>query len=411
LLSCHAWAQAEQDTATVASDTSGVVLVLDAADTTKTSLDSIEVVDLHPQDSPENRGFLIKTGDGKSQLRFRGSIRVNGAYDLNGLQNQSTFSTYDIPVGDANITEPRFFMSAVQTRVGIEATRKTTIGDVFMRIEADFLNPQSGLRLRHAFGQAAEWLAGQTWSTFSDVTALPYTVDLDGPPSSVAERTVQIRYIKHVSKDFRWVAAVESPNPEISQPDSLQLEPSFQSFPDISGRIRKYGDWGHMQLSGILRSISVKDATGDYQVLAGIGGMLSGIMKLDQTNSILYQIVYGTAISRYLDSLVGKGLDVVYNPDKERFETLALGGGYISYGFQWNEFVSSYLNLGMINIFNKYFQPDDAFDISYYFSLSGFWKSPAGTRVGAEYLFGHKRTKDGQTGNANRLSFMIYYDF
>ena len=132
---------AQRDSTNVESDSAAVILVLEAADTVKTSLDSVEVEDLHPQDSPENTGFLIRTADGKSQLRFRGSIRLNGAYDFNGLQNQSTFSTYDIPVGDANKSDPRFFMSADQTRVGIEAIRGTEFGDAFMRIEADFLNP------------------------------------------------------------------------------------------------------------------------------------------------------------------------------------------------------------------------------------------------------------------------------
>src|SRR6185436_13338885 len=41
-------------------------------------------------------GFYIKSTDGKSFLKIYGSIRLNGAYDIDGLQSQQNFSTYDI---------------------------------------------------------------------------------------------------------------------------------------------------------------------------------------------------------------------------------------------------------------------------------------------------------------------------
>jgi len=61
--------------------------------------------DEHPQDSPDQTGFLFETPDRKGQLRIRASIRLNGAYDFNGLQSTDVFDTYEIPVG-ATTTEP-----------------------------------------------------------------------------------------------------------------------------------------------------------------------------------------------------------------------------------------------------------------------------------------------------------------
>ena len=127
------WAQ--EDSTSVVDDSTDILFHDDKADTLTTSMDSQEVEDIHPQDSPEERGFLIKTDDGKSELRIRGSVRLHGVFDLNGLQNQNLFSVYDIPVGDANTTEPRFSMSVNQTRIGMEALRWTPLGDIFIRIE------------------------------------------------------------------------------------------------------------------------------------------------------------------------------------------------------------------------------------------------------------------------------------
>jgi hypothetical protein len=53
---CHSlWAQ--EDSTAVANDTTGLVVTDDRADTLTTSIDSLEVEDIHPQDSPEERGF------------------------------------------------------------------------------------------------------------------------------------------------------------------------------------------------------------------------------------------------------------------------------------------------------------------------------------------------------------------
>lgn len=112
---------AQQDTTEV--KTQGVQVFTD----TTIVQDTTKLQDAHPQDSPEERGFLIVTADQKSQLRIRGSLRVNGAYDFRGLQSVDVFSTYDIPVGDANSADPRFFMSANQTRLGLEVTSDTRL--------------------------------------------------------------------------------------------------------------------------------------------------------------------------------------------------------------------------------------------------------------------------------------------
>jgi hypothetical protein len=406
------WAQ--EDSTIVIDDSTDTDLIEQRADTLTVTMDSLEVEDVHPQDSPEHRGFIIRSDDDRSELRLRGSVRLHGVFDLNGLQNQNLFQVYDIPVGEANKTEPRFSMSANQTRIGIEALRWTTLGDVFMRIEGDFLeqgNSGNLFRLRHAFGRLNHFLGGLTWSTFGDVASLPQTVDLDGPPSSVSERTIQIRYSKNVTKDLRWAVSVESPKPDIETPDSLLLEPAFQSFPDIVGRVKKYGDWGHTQLALIVRSISVKDEGKNTDYLAGSGLLLSGKMVLTAENEIFYQIVYGSAIARLIGGLTGRGLDVIFNPNTGKFETITSMGGFISFAHHWKENLSSNLTIGVINIRNKDFQPDDAFSFSGYGSLNLFWQATLGSRLGLEYSYGRRQNKNGDSGDANRLAFIVYYDF
>ena len=86
-------------------------------------------------------------------------------------------------------------------------------------------------------------------------------------------------------------------------------------------------------------------------------------------------------------------------------------GGFISYGFDWTSNLNSYFTAGISNIINKNYQPDDFYNYSGYFSGNLFWNTKYGTRAGVEYAFGNRVNKNGESGNANRISFIFYYDF
>lgn len=402
-----------KDSTVTVIDTTVVPLIAVSSDTTLSAADTIRAMEAHPQDSPVDRGFLIRTSDGSAELRVLGSIRLTAVYDFNGLQNTSFFNTYAIPVGDANVSERRFRMTAEETRLGLEVTRKTDLGDIFVKVETDFLGESGTLRLRHAYGTFVQFLFGQTWSTFGDVNSLPLTVDLDGPNSSVSVRTVQIRYSGRIDSALTWGAAVESPGLEATIPDSLGIEPSFQSFPDFIARIRQDGRWGHVQLAGVLRSITVRDTSGELDALAGIGFLLSGRFRLggDTPHRILYQLVAGKGISRFITALSGEGLDLVYNPATQSVDLTSSVGTYVSYARQWSPSLLSYFTAGWISLGNIQDRPDDAFKQSSYVSGNLFWDPSPGLRIGGEYAWGRRMNKDGQTGTANRLSLILRYDF
>jgi hypothetical protein len=383
----------------------------DVADSIAMVEGDVREIEEHPQDAPADVGFLIVTADGRSRLRIRGSIRVNGGYDINGLLGSNTFTPIDIPVGREQDGETAFFMRANQSRLGIDISQQTPIGDGFGRLELDFLGSGATARVRHAFGGMGPVLVGQTWSTFSDVNSLPLTVDLDGPSSSVAERTVQIRYTREIDESFVMAVGVESPKLEVDEPDTLTLRPAFQTFPDVAAWTRHRAGWGHLQISGVLRSISVRNAAGNLDVLAGYGGLFSGRVGLAGEDALLFQAVLGSGISKFITAFAGRNLDVIFNPISGEFETLGVGGGYASYDRVWTETLHSYFTAGLISIFNKIYEEDSAFNHAEYVSANLFWDPGHGGRVGLEYTFGRRVNKDQQDGIANRIAFIFYYDF
>lgn len=375
-----------------------------SADTTVT-----EAADVHPQDSPEGRGFLLTTADGRSSLRIRGSIRIAGLYDFKGLQTTDVFSTFDIPVGAANRTEPRFFMDASQTRLGLEATRNTEKGDAFLRIEGDFRGRDNSFRLRHAYGSWAKILVGQTWSLLCDVSSLPNTVDFEGPNSAVVFRTPQIRFTANPSDASTFAVSAEVPEVETTRPDTTS--DAFQGFADLAVRFRHRGGIGHFQLSGTYRSLTWRDSSERLRYTPGYGLVASGMLRLKSRSQVLFQAVYGRSISRFITAFNDKGLDLIYNPNTQELETLVSGGGYLALSHRWNDAFDTNMVLGLVMLEKKDFSPADFFLNSQYIALNVFWKTISGTRVGIEYLWGRRENIDGGEGDANRFQFAFYYDF
>jgi DcaP outer membrane protein len=385
-------------------------------DTIKTKRDSVKIkrdtttiYDQHPQDAPVSTGFYIYAPDSVSYLKLYGSIRLNGAYDIGGLQTKQTFSTYDIPT-DEEVTEGRFFMSPYQTRLGMEIKLATSIGDVNMKLESDFLGANNNFRIRHAYGVISRFLLGQTWSVFGDPSSIPNTVDQDGPNSSVSERSIQLRY-QPKEAFYNWVLAIESPNPDIEQPDSTQLEPVFQTFPDISSRFLIKDTWGHVQLAGIFRSITVRNIDGSLKILAGYGGLFSGKIIFSRKFLTNYQVVGGNGIARYIKGLTGKGQDVIYDDENNTNVLLPVTGGYVSVSYQWTKSITTDLNVGMLRVYNKDFQDGKSFKRSSYASANVFFTVTQGSRIGVEYSFGTRINKDDSFGTASRISFVGILNF
>ena len=403
---------AQEDTVAVARiDTLAIVDSLQAA------MDTIQ--EAHPQDSPEQTGFVFAAPDGKGSFRLRASIRLNGAWDFSGLRSTDVFDTYLIPVGESlTVDQARFFMQATQSRFGFELNRDTGKGIVFGRIETDFRGDGSSLRLRHAYGEFWRFLAGQTWSTFTDVTALPVTVDLEGPPSSNTVRTPQVRYSVSPAEGWQAALALEAPQVDATVVDSTDVSAgtfeNFQGFGDIAARLRRETGWGHLTVSTIVRSITMTDREQETQFVPGLGLQLSGRIELDGDDQLLFQAIGGRAISRFVGSLGGKGLDVLLNPITGRWEAVVSYGGYLTYSHRWLNLapgVISNFTIGGIGVAQEDWYSDDDFNYSFYLSANGFWRITTGARLGGELSWGKRVNKGGESGDALRLSFAAYFDF
>jgi len=392
---------------------------LDSAKVVVTTPDSEQItiqdtIDQKRENSPldigQDRGLYIVADEGKLQMRILGSVRFSAFYDSKNLLSKNSFSTFDIPTGNANIYIGNYYNSLGFSRIGFEITRKTTKGDFFIRIESDFAGINNNYRIRHAYGKYGNFLVGQTWSLLTNVSSLPSTVDPTGADGSINIRTPQMRYSKIISKKLRGSIALEYSLPDLIMHDSIDMA-FVQTIPNITARIHGIGKLGSVQLSSILAPITGINPDGNKNTSFGYGVSLSGTLEMDHNDQLLFQATYGNSIAHFLNPFRNNGQDMAYDPATSKFSGLDVVGGFLSYGHIWPKDISSYLSVGIASITNRNFQPGSDFDFSYSISGNSFWKIVEGLRIGLEYIYGERFNIDGSRGNASRLWALFYYDF
>ena len=360
------------------------------------------VKSVHPQDLEE----------AKLQIRWRGYVKFNAYYDYRGLKSTEGFLTYEIPVDpELNKNYTGLYAGARQSRLGMETRLNSRIGLMRTYIEGDFAGSRYpfAFRLRHAFGQIGYWTMGHTWSTFTDLAAIPRTVDLEGPNSGVFVRHGLIRYERRSDEGLEWGLSLENPRKDFENPyDSLGIDLQ-QSF-DFAGRLRfEAPELGHLQFAVVYRQIFYSHPEGGKYV-PGFGFQLSGNIITSEKTRLRFQGVYGHAISRYITTLEGRGLDVHPRPSGI-MDPLRSSGSYLAFEYFWKHNWSFSAITGAVLLWYPRDQPDDSFRSSYYGSMNAFWEPIDILRVGIEVTLGRRTNHDRQSGTASRLQFASIFYF
>ena len=143
---------------------------------------------------PEFKGGLIVFGEDVA-MKIGGYVKADFIYDFDPIDSTDFFDPTCIPVGATARTNTRFH--ARQTRMSFDTRWAPDENPVRVFVEGDFFGDGNSFRLRHAYGEIGSLLAGQTWTTFTDVAAAPATLDFEGPfPTSIDDRHM-IRWTQH----------------------------------------------------------------------------------------------------------------------------------------------------------------------------------------------------------------------
>ncbi len=320
-----------------------------------------------------------------------------------------------------------FYSGVRQSRFGIKGFVPTSMGELKTTFEFELFGTgvdagQTTFRLRHAYGEIGPIGAGQTWSPFMDPDVFPNSVEYWGPTGMVFFRNVQFRYMP-IRGDTTVILALERPGASGDQgvyANRIELQgirPSFP-IPDFSYQVRRKGDWGHVQFSGIVRRIEWDDTLADQFDLAdkvtGWGFNLSTNLKIAK-DTIRASVVYGEGIQNYMnDAPVDIGIENNFSDPVRPIlgRPLPLLGVVAFYDRTWSDRFTSSIGYSMIDIDNSSGQAADAFRQGHYGLANLMFYPVPGAMLGPEVQWGRRENfRDGWTYDDFRVQFSAKYNF
>jgi len=234
-----------------------------------------------------NAGYDIKLSD-NDKLSFGGYIKVDARY----VDGNVAYRDFWLGAGTATPlaqSKSQLNLNANETRFNM----KYTHGEVMGFIELDFINSAQGNqiisnsaspRLRHAFIKYKNVLAGQTWSTFMNTSAIPETVDFAGPANGLAFiRQGQVRY---TMGNFQV---------SLENPYTFGGEATLDDMPDVVAKYNFKGDWGNVSVAGLGRQLNT--TLGNTET--AIGYSVAGRIKTVGKDDFRFQ-VHGGNVGRYV---------------------------------------------------------------------------------------------------------------
>ncbi|KAF1685240.1 hypothetical protein B1992_12720 [Pseudoxanthomonas broegbernensis] len=319
-----------------------------------------------------------------------------------------------IPVaGDGG--DPYADFHAQFSRFWLSADHVTDAGDTLKGyVEMDFFGGGSNtlagnetatntyaVTLRQAYVSWNNWLAGQTWSNFMDVAALPDAVDFVGPTDgTVFVRQAQLRYTRGP-----WSVSIENPQTTVtSYLGAARSNSGDNALPDVTARWQAKGGWGHFSVAGLLRQFKAGDRTD-----GGMAVSVSGKYNLGASDDIRYAANAGSGIGRYLG--FGIGSDVVTDAGGD-IQALDGYGGFVA----WRHAFGPKLR-GNLMYAASHFDNDASItgwgvtERTQSFHANLIYSPLPKLDVGAELIYGQRSLEDDREGDLKRLHTHIKYSF
>ncbi len=387
-----------------------------------------------------------------TQFTYGGFIQLDAIYSdySEGKPGNSLIEDFLVPSlipvenADPNVSSDDFQSTnfhAKTSRFFFTTSTDTDVGNISTRIELDFIlsgqgderisNSQAS-RLRHAFvkwqyNDNSSLLAGQTWSTFFNVGALPDLQDFVGPVGTLFNRQPMIRWSTGgfdfaLENPYTRLNTIVPPKPETpfapAEPAKLgDIQSDSEVMPDIV--LRYNGTMGNLgwSLAAIGRELSY-DSRGNGgntqdsdDTEFGYGLSLAGKWMIGR-DDIRFMFNYGNALGRYMGLNAFNDGYIDANGDIETFDQY---GGFIAYRHLWSDHWRSNFSFSMAEADNP-----DASDVPL---VGGYAKTYQSAHVnlqyvptpalmlGGEFIYATKELEDGRDGDLSRFQFSVKYGF
>jgi hypothetical protein len=383
--------------------------------------------------APEGSGEAVPVEPAvkNTSMEISGFVNLDMIYDFDRVAPiyESTLVPTTIPTRpDQYGTNGNFIVSIRQSRLAFTSEAVTPFGDASGWIEFDLFGTGSDagdttFNLRHAWAEIGRLGAGQTWSTFMDISTWPNVYDWWGPSGMALNRNPMLRYTVPLDdRGSHWAVALEKQNgsfnagifKEIAPGLADTLQPKSKA-PDVVARWRTENDWGHFQAAGVARLLTVEAADNaelrGEQDEFGYGFNLTGIINVFDRDQVKYGLTWGEGIASFINDGGGSNLAPELVGTVAQATTMESWGYMLYYDHYWSDEWST--SIGLSQNFNDLtnLQLTDQPETVTYMSTNLFYSPSPQFVTGFEALYGKLETADGSSGSDFRIQFVTRYNF
>jgi hypothetical protein len=221
-----------------------------------------------------------------------------------------------------------------------------------------------------------------------------------------------LRYGFALSPSTTFYVSIEKPSSDIIfKTPQFSAQPNAPS-PDGVLRLRQEFQSGHVQISGIFRSIAAFLPDGRTDSVFGWGFNLSGGVKMFGKDNLILAAASGHGISRYIQDTSGLGIDAepasFTNPHLEATPAVGVEAAYQHY---WTKSVRSSAIYSYAAVNNTDRAPTSTYNHATYTGGNLIWNPYGSLNIGAEFLYGWAMDQSGEKANAPRIQFSAKYSF
>lgn len=370
---------------------------------------------------------LSSVAAAESKFEVYGFAQLDYIQDFNRVDPtwQDTLRPSRLPTSPGAFgSDGQAMLSVKQSRLGVNASTPVGGNTLSTKFEFDFFGVgvdagQTTIRLRHAYGQWGDWLAGQTNSLFMDGDIFPNVIDYWGPIGMAFYRNPQIRWTAMHDGHQSFAIALERPGDDVDpgqlrtiDPDVVANAQKDDKYPDLTAQWKMTGDWGHFQIAGMVRQIGFETKTAPHEPSdrkTGWGADITGSVKM-ATGKLMLGVVTGEGIASYMND-GGSDMGPEGTPGDISAKVIPLTGFLIYYDHNWNDKLTTTLGYSQSEVQNSSLQTDDTFKRGQYASINLLSTPVKNFMYGAEYLWGSRMSKDDSTTHDQRIQISMKYSF
>lgn len=350
----------------------------------------------------------VVLGDIGGSYRLPGtetSVRVYGFAEAHAIHDFREPGPSDLftdlmyqPLKSEGAQKGKTKMTASTSRFGFEASTPTSLGAFSAKVEGDFYAYGGGtrnrLRLRHAYGEYAGFLVGQTWSTFMDLDNLPETVDFNGPIGSPFSRRTVIRYTYNNPQVAKLTFALEDPEDQFGGGSANERMPQFVA------RFDKSFDWGAINVRGLAHEKRSSTTT-----KRGFGVGVGASYKLGDADLLMGQFA---RVDGDIDQMYGSnGYDIDADTGAITFDKNK--GMVLGWAHTYNAQMRGTVAFGQ-NSAQRATGLADNKSLRQLF-VNVIYSPIKNIELGAEVILGERKTFGGDKGQMRRVDLMGRYSF